>query len=87
GLPGSTDLMFHNYATVNIRSFIDLGKRDKLVAAAPFFENTRIGFDIDNIFDTRQRVTDSNGDTPLRYQPFLIDPTGRSFEIEFRKLF
>jgi hypothetical protein len=27
------------------------------------------------------------GAVPLRYQPFLIDPTGRFFEIELRKLF
>ncbi len=87
GLPGSTDLVFDDFATVNLRTFVDLGRRESLVAAVPFFRNARIGFDIDNIFDARQRVTNSNGDTPLRYQPFLIDPRGRSFEIEFRKLF
>ena len=87
GLAGSTDLFFDDFATVNIRTFIDLGRRESLVAAVPFLDGARIGFDIDNIFDSRQRVTDSNGDTPLRYQPFLIDPRGRSFEIEFRKLF
>ena len=87
GLAGSSDLFFDDYATVNIRTFVDLGQRDKLVAAIPFLEGSRIGFDIDNIFDARQRVTDSDGNTPLAYQPFLIDPRGRSFEIEFRKMF
>ena len=55
--------------------------------AVPFLAGSRIGFDVDNIFDTRQRVTDSAGIVPLNYQPFLIDPVGRSFEIEFRKVF
>jgi hypothetical protein len=32
-------------------------------------------------------VTDENGVVPLRYQPALIDPTGRSFAIQFRKMF
>ncbi|KLI63286.1 hypothetical protein AAV99_11505 [Aurantiacibacter marinus] len=87
GLAGSTDLFFDDFATINIRTFVDLGQRDNLVAAIPFLKGSRIGFDIDNLFDSRQRVTDSSGATPLRYQPFLIDPRGRSFEIEFRKLF
>ena len=87
GLPGSTDLFFDDLFTVNLRSFVDLGQRDRLVEAVPFFKDARIGFDIDNLFGGRQRVTDSNGEVPLRYQPFLVDPVGRSFEIEFRKLF
>ena len=53
----------------------------------PFFEGTRISIGVDNVFDARQRVVDSTGAVPLRYQPFLIDPVGRRFEIEFRKLF
>jgi len=87
GLAGSTDLYFGDYLTINLRTFVDLGQREKLVEAIPFLENTRVSFDIDNLFDARQRVTDSNGDVPLRYQPYLIDPRGRSFEIELRKMF
>lgn len=87
GLPGSTDLAFGDYVTVNLRAFADLGQRQSLVEAVPFLAGSRIGIDIDNLFGSRQRVTDSAGQVPLRYQPFLIDPVGRSFEIEFRKLF
>lgn len=87
GLPGSTDLRFGDFVRVNLRTFADLGRRQGLVEAAPFLANTRIGFDVDNLFGARQRVTDSTGAVPQRYQPFLIDPVGRSFEIEFRKLF
>ena len=87
GQAGSTDLFFDDLLTVDIRTFVDLGERDWLVEAVPFFKGSRLSFDVENIFDARQRVTDSNGDVPLRYQPFRIDPVGRSFEVEFRKVF
>ena len=87
GLPGSTDLAFSDLITLDVRMFADLGQQASLVQAVPFLAGSRISFDVENIFDSRQRVTDSNGTVPLRYQPFLIDPVGRTFEIEFRKLF
>lgn len=87
GLPGSSDLRFGDYATLNLRAFADLGQQASLVESVPFLKGSRIGFAVDNLFDTRQRVTDNAGTVPLRYQPFLIDPVGRSFEIEFRKVF
>jgi hypothetical protein len=87
GLPGSSDLYFGDLFTLDLRMFADLGRQEKLVESVPFLENTRVSFSIDNLFDTRQEVTDQNGVVPLRYQPFLIDPIGRRFEIEFRKMF
>jgi hypothetical protein len=87
GLPGSSDLRFGDYATLGFRAFADLGQQASLVEAVPLLAGSRIGFAIDNLFDTRQRVTDNTGTVPLRYQPFLIDPVGRKFEIEFRKVF
>ena len=87
GAAGSGDLTFGDLFSLDLRLFADLGRQQKLVKAVPFFENTRLSFSVDNVFDARQRVTDQNGVVPLRYQPYLIDPTGRSFKIEFRKLF
>jgi len=87
GLAGSTNLRFEDYTTVSGRLFINLGEQEGLVKSAPWLDDTRLSFGMRNIFDTRQRVTDSNGDVPLRYQPYLIDPTGRRFEVEIRKLF
>jgi outer membrane receptor protein involved in Fe transport len=86
-VPGTTDLYFDDYFTVNLRIFADLQQRTKLIEDVPLLKNTRITFAVNNVFDTRQRVTDSTGAVPLRYQPFLIDPVGRFFEIELRKLF
>jgi outer membrane receptor protein involved in Fe transport len=67
--------------------FADLGRQDKLVKAVPFLKNARLSFSVNNVFDARQRVTDQNGQVPLRYQPYLIDPNGRTFQVEFRKMF
>ena len=87
GLPGSSDLNFGSLFTLDLRVFADLGRQEKLVKQIPFFKNARISLSVNNVFDARQKVTDQNGDVPLRYQPFLIDPNGRTFQVEFRKMF
>lgn len=87
GLPGSTDLNFGSLATINLRFFADLGQQAKLVESTPFFKGSRVTFSVDNVFNSYRTVTDSNGDVPLRYQPGFLDPEGRTFKIEFRKLF
>jgi hypothetical protein len=86
-LPGSTNLRFNDYATVNLRLFADLNQRFDLVEQVPLLKNTRVTLAMENLFDARQRVTDDTGTVPLRYQPALVDPIGRSFSIELRKLF
>jgi hypothetical protein len=89
GLPGSSDLRFGDLATVNLRLFANLEQQKWLTGDGDpgFWKGSRLSFRIDNLFDAHQRVTDENGLVPLRYQPGLIDPRGRSFEIEFRKMF
>lgn len=41
---------------------------------------------VNNFFDTRQRVTDGTGATPLSYLPGYIDPFGRTVRISIRKM-
>jgi hypothetical protein len=41
----------------------------------------------ENLFDSRQKVTDATGAVPLSYQADLLDPRGRLVELEFRKMF
>lgn len=86
-LPGSTDLFFDDYAIVNLRLFADFNQQFDLIDQVPLLKNTRLTFGVNNLFDTRQRITDESGEVPLRYQPYLVDPIGRSFSIELRKLF
>ncbi len=85
GLPGSTDLMFGDLVTFDLRAFTDLG--ELLGREDGFLKRLRVSLRADNIFDSRRKVTDANGQIPVNYQPFLIDPTGRYLGIELRKLF
>ncbi len=84
-LLGSPDLFFDDLATVDLRVFGDLGRI--LGKDEGFLKGFRIALRADNIFDARRRVTDSNGDTPINFQPQLIDPTGRFLGIDLRKVF
>lgn len=87
GLPGSSDLRFGSIFRADARVFVDLGQRENLVAKYPFLKGARLSFVVDNIFDSRQKVTDANGDTPLAYQRAYREPQGRVIGIDFRKMF
>jgi hypothetical protein len=83
----SSDLRFSDLATFNLRLFADLGAQRSLVRRAPFFRASRVSLSVDNLFDARPQVRDLSGETPLGFQPGLLDPLGRSVRISFRKLF
>ena len=87
GLAGSTDLFFGDLFTAGFRIFADLNQRTELIEDVPLLKNTRVTFGVNNVFDERQVIVDSTGEVPTRFQPYLVDPTGRFFEIELRKLF
>ncbi len=84
GLPGSSDLFFGSLATLNLRMFADL---QRVFPKTEPLKGMRVSFLIDNVFDTRQEIRDGDGNTPARFQPFLIDPTGRYIGIDVRKIF
>jgi len=84
---GTSDLRFGALTKVNLRAFVDLGQQKALTDASGFFRNARLSFKVDNLFDSRQRVTDATGTVPLSYQPDLLDPQGRVIGLEFRKQF
>ncbi len=85
GLPGSTDLIFDDLATFNIRIFTNLG--EVTGKNEGFLKDFRVSLIADNVFDGQRRVRDSNGDTPINYQPFVIDPVGLYLGLDLRKLF
>lgn len=88
GALGSTDqLHFGSLATLNLRLFADLGMQRSLVRNHRWLRGTRVTFSVDNLFDTRQRVTNGIGEVPVSYQPDLLDPTGRVVRLSIRKLF
>ncbi len=85
GLPGTSDLRFGSVTTLNFRLFADLGQQKSLTKLSSFFKGSRLSLRIDNLLDSRQRVTDAGGVVPISYQPDLIDPRGRVVGVEFRK--
>ena len=83
----SGDLKFAPYFDLDLRLFANLNENFDLVSKHPFFRGSSIRFDVDNVLNTRPKVRDPNGHTPLSYQPDLLQPVGRTFGITFRKLF
>jgi hypothetical protein len=85
GLAGSTDLLFDDIVIFNLRVFANMGevtgKNEGL------WKDFRISLVADNLFDAQRRVRDSNGDTPIAYEPFVIDPLGLYLGLDLRKLF
>jgi iron complex outermembrane receptor protein len=87
GAPGTSDLRFGSVFKVNMRLFVELGTQKRLTDLSPFFKGMRLNLRADNIFDSRSRVTDASGVTPLSYQPDYLDPRGRMIGFDLRKSF
>ncbi|MFC4292435.1 TonB-dependent receptor [Sphingorhabdus arenilitoris] len=87
GLRGSSDLRFSDLASIDLRFFVNLDERGNLTKNLKFLKGSRIAFRIDNILNDVVDVRDENGLIPLSYQPAILDPNGRYFEISFRKIF
>ena len=52
-----------------------------------FLKDLRLSLVADNLFDAQRKVRDSNGVTPVNYNPFVIDPLGLYLGVDLRKLF
>ena len=86
-LLGSGNLRFSDLASLNAFAFINLDQQTKLIKSMPFLKGTRIRLRVENILNDFLDVRDENGIVPLGYQPGLLDPRGRVFEISLRKRF
>ena len=80
-------LNFGSLGTASVRFFFDPTARLDLLRKHPWVRGTRLTFSIDNVLDTRQRVTDQTGTVPINYQPDLLNPLGRTVRLSIRKLF
>ena len=83
----SSDLNFSDFSTVNLTLFADLGQQQALVRRFGWLKGARVSLGVTNLFDSRLRVRDDTGATPLGYQADYLDPLGRAIRIGFRKLF
>ncbi len=77
-------LDFGSTLRFDLQAFTSL---DTLFPGRKPLKGVRITLNVQNLLDLRQRVTDQNGDTPLRFQPWLMDPLGRVVSLSFRKAF
>ncbi|WP_298674687.1 TonB-dependent receptor [uncultured Sphingomonas sp.] len=82
--PAVGDLHFSSLAKFNLRLFANIQQRLPHEAWA---RGLRLSLGVNNIFDSRQRVTDATGATPLAYQPGYLDPMGRTISLSLRKMF
>jgi iron complex outermembrane recepter protein len=86
-LTGSSDLRFGDLATLNAFFFVNLDQRGNLTKKAKWLKGSRVAVRIMNVLADVIDVRDNAGAVPLTYQPGLLDPQGRVFEISFRKRF
>lgn len=80
----SDTLRFSPLFLVNLRLFTDVRR---LIPNSSWARGLRLSLDVVNATNSRQRVRDSFGNTPLQYQPAYRDPLGRTIEFEIRKVF
>lgn len=87
GGPTGQDLFFSDQATLSLNAFIDFNSRPAWTERYPWLKGARLNFGVQNVFDSRTEVRDAAGNTPLSYQPDRMDPNGRTFSVNLRKLF
>jgi hypothetical protein len=54
---------------------------------ASWAHNARVSLAVTNMFDRRQTVRDSDGATPIAFEPGYLDPLGRVVGLIVRKVF
>jgi hypothetical protein len=77
-------IRFASRFDLDARLFANLGP---LFPHSALAKGMRISVAVENLFDAQQRVTDQTGMVPRRYQPYLLDPLGRTITIGIRKAF
>ncbi len=83
----NSNLRFGSVTDVDLRLFLNFDQKPKLIKTMPFLKGFRISLEIENLFDSRQRVTDANGVVPISYQADYVDPKGRLIGFDIRKSF
>lgn len=83
---GGNDLRFADRTKFDLNLFADLDALPFLIARdRTWTKSARLSLDVENLFDSRDRVADANGATPLAYQSAFLDPLGRTIRFSVRK--
>ncbi len=77
-------LVFDPLLRLDVSAFADLGTVFDSTGA---LKGSRVSLSVENLFDAKQRVHDDAGETPLRYQPYLLNALGRTVSLSLRKTF
>lgn len=75
-------LYYSSLATFDLRLFADLGQR---LIGKTWARGTRLSLSLNNMFNARQHVRDSSGETPLIYEAAFLDPYGRTIKATLRR--
>jgi iron complex outermembrane recepter protein len=84
---GSERLFVDDQVTLDLTMFASTDLLPQLNMMVPFLRGAQIRFEVTNLTDSAQEVTNSSGLTPTAYQSQLIDPTGRAFKLSLKKQF
>lgn len=77
-------IVFSPLLRLDLSAFANL---EEFLPASALARGMRVSVGVDNLLDARQRVRDSAGATPLRYQPWLLDALGRQVSLTLRKAY
>ena len=83
---GTGSLNFDDFGSFNFRGTWRLSNAAE-DAESTVFTNSRVQLKIDNLFNEHQYVVDDRGETPLAFQPDLLDSLGRTISLSFRTQF
>lgn len=83
----SGTLDFSPVATFDLRLFANVGQYLPIVSRHPWLRGASIRFEVGNIFNTLPQVRNGLGRTPVGYESSMLDPTGRTIMLSFRKQF
>lgn len=84
GTAAAPDLLtFKPITKFDLRAFTDVGA---LLPKSKLTRGTRLTVTIENLNNSRQRVTDAAGRVPISFQPAYLDPIGRTVMFELRKV-
>lgn len=84
---GGQKLDYSPLASIDLKIFANLGEVIGRKNEVHWTNGLRVALTIGNIFNSRRRIVDENGQTPTALQPFYLDPLGRTVQISVRKLF
>jgi outer membrane receptor protein involved in Fe transport len=71
---------------IDLELFRTFRPREALVQRLSWLSQARVTVGVDNLLDDKPRVEDARGETPAGRTPDDLDPLGRVFYLEFRRL-